>query len=122
MMLVRYNQNYQKITMGFLSYLPELKDWEHLQMELNLYTHDDYHQLFLYKKQSDNFLGIVAVELQDKLVMVRYFSLNPAYRKESELFEILDELQAYYPQSKLMGTISLTPLIQSWLHRAKEEQ
>lgn len=115
-MLVKYSSNYQKIAMGFMSYIPELKDWDHLQMELGLYTSDQSHQLFLYKNQQDNFIGVIALELQDRIIMVRYISLSPAYRSTQNLFQILDAVQEYYPQAKIMGTIDLTPLIEKWNH------
>ncbi|UQS83725.1 N-acetyltransferase [Bombilactobacillus thymidiniphilus] len=112
--LVKYNDNYQKIAMGFMSYMTDLKDLDHLQMELQLYTSDDQHQLFLYKQHGGDFIGIVAVELQEQAVMIRYLSFNPAYRMDQTLFAVFDELQEYYPNKKVMGTISLATIVEKW--------
>ncbi|UQS82770.1 N-acetyltransferase [Bombilactobacillus folatiphilus] len=113
-MLVKYNNNYQKIVMGFLSYIPELKDLDHVQMELDLYASDNVHQLFLYKYQNSDFIGIIALEVQNSIVMIRYISLIPAERSRQVVFKILNEIQEYYPEHKLMGTIELTPTIMQW--------
>ncbi|MBA1435075.1 N-acetyltransferase [Lactobacillus bombi] len=113
-MLIKYSSNYQKIAMGFLSYLPELKDLDHLQMELKVYTADSRHQFLLYKNNSDNFAGIIALEIQEQIVMVRYISLSPTERSTNSIFKVLDEIQTYYPQSKIMGSIEMTPMILNW--------
>ncbi|MCO6541335.1 MAG: N-acetyltransferase [Lactobacillus sp.] len=113
-MLVKYSDNYQKIVMGFMSYIPELKDLDHLKMELRLYTTDDKHQLLLYKNGSGNFSGIIALEIQQQIVMVRYISLSPSERSTNNIFQVLDEVQKYYQQATIMGSIEITPLILAW--------
>lgn len=119
-MLIKYSPDYQKIAMGFMSYIPELKDLDHLRMELKLYTTDSRHQLLLYKNNGDNFAGVIAVEIQNQqnqIVMVRYLSLSPAERSTNNIYQVLDEIQAYYPQAKIMGSIAVTPLILAWQQR-----
>lgn len=116
-MLIKYSSAYQKIAMGFMSYISELKDLDHLQMELKLYTTDSRHQLLLYKNNSGNFAGVIAVEIQNQIVMVRYLSLSPTERSTNNIYHVIDEIQAYYPQSKIMGSISVTPLILDWQQR-----
>lgn len=114
-MLVKYSHNYQKIAMGFLSYMPELKDLDHVRMELQLYNDNQQHQLFLYKPQQNaDFIGAVALEVQSQIILVRYISLSPAERSQQIMFQILDEVQEYYPDDKIMGSIELTPLIIRW--------
>lgn len=121
-MLVKYSKDYKKIAMGFMSYIPELKDIDHLEMEIALYDSDEHHQLLLYKNQNADFAGIVALELQELIVMVRYISLSPAYRSHKNMFSILDELQQFYPNCKIMGTIELTPLIEMWKNSKNKVQ
>lgn len=119
-MLIKYSPDYQKIAMGFMSYIPELKDLDHLRMELKLYTTDSRHQLLLYKNNGGNFAGVIAVEIQNQqnqIVMVRYLSLSPAERSTNNIYQVLDEIQAYYPQTKIMGSIAVTPLILAWQQR-----
>ncbi len=119
-MLIKYSPDYQKIAMGFMSYIPELKDLDHLRMELKLYTTDSQHQLLLYKNNGGNFAGVIAVEIQNQqnqIVMVRYLSLSPAERSTNNIYQVLDEIQAYYPQAKIMGSIAVTPLILAWQQR-----
>ena len=119
-MLIKYSPDYQKIAMGFMSYIPELKDLDHLRMELKLYTTDSRHQLLLYNNNGGNFAGVIAVEIQNQqnqIVMVRYLSLSPAERSTNNIYQLLDEIQAYYPQAKIMGSIAVTPLILAWQQR-----
>lgn len=45
-MLVKYKNDYEKIAMGLLSFIPDLKDVGHLKTELKMYTEDDSHALY----------------------------------------------------------------------------
>lgn len=82
-MLTKFKQDYAKIAMGFLSFIPDLKDINHLQTELKLYTEDPTHVLYLYRQDRDaDFEGVVGVESANDFVMLRHLSLSPAVRDE----------------------------------------
>ncbi|KRN29433.1 hypothetical protein IV38_GL000317 [Lactobacillus selangorensis] len=122
-MLVKYKNDYQKIAMGFLSYLPDLKEISHLQAELKLYQDDETHCLYLWKDDQNNFTGIVGVEEGNDFVLVRHLSFSPSERSETALNQVLDALQAAYPDKKIMGSLETTPLITRWekARRSPEE-
>ena len=61
-MLYKYKKDYQKIAMGLLSFIAELKDISRLQSELKWYDAEDNRNLYLWKDDSNDFVGIVGIE------------------------------------------------------------
>lgn len=111
-MLTKYKRDYAKIAMGFLSFVPDLKDIDHLTTELKLYTEDNTHELYLYREDTTgDFEGVVGIELGADFVMVRHLSLAPAVRDLATQFAILAELKRLYPEAKLMGTMETAALV-----------
>ncbi|WP_407891132.1 N-acetyltransferase [Lacticaseibacillus sp. N501-2] len=122
-MLTKFKQDYAKIAMGFLSFVPDLKDINHLQTELKLYTEDPTHVLYLYREDRDaDFEGVVGVESANDFVMLRHLSLSPAVRNESTQFAALSDLVALYPEQKLMGSMETAGLVAKFNTFRKEEQ
>lgn len=122
-MLVKYKNDYEKIAMGFLSYLPDLKVMSNLKTELSLYTTDPDHELYLYKENNDDdFIGVVGVETGSDFLLVRHISLSPSVRDQATQFAILDDLAKLCGKDKkLMGSLETTQLIVAW-ERARKEQ
>ena len=102
-MLYKYKKDYQKIAMGLLSFIAELKDISRLQSELKWYDAEDNRNLYLWKDDSNDFVGIV-----------RHITVSPAVRNEGVSFKILDDLQNLYSEKKIMGNIETTNLITKW--------
>ncbi|WP_054661793.1 hypothetical protein [Lacticaseibacillus camelliae] len=121
-MLTKYKNDYAKIAMGFLSFIPDLKDIDHLKTELTLYTADNSHVLYLYREAPGaDFEGVVGAELGKDYVMVRHLSLSPAVRSETTQFAVLRDLCAEYPDKKLMGTMDNASLIAAYQKYRKED-
>ncbi|WP_179395360.1 N-acetyltransferase [Lacticaseibacillus absianus] len=121
-MLTKYKNDYAKIAMGFLSFVPDLKDMDHLKTELRLYTEDNTHLLYLYREAiGSDFEGVVGVELGAEFALVRHLSLSPAVRDTATQFAVLADLQHLYPDRKLMGTLETAPLIAAFNQRRKED-
>lgn len=122
-MLTKFKQDYAKIAMGFLSFIPDLKDINHLQTELKLYTEDPTHVLYLYRQDRDaDFEGVVGVESANDFVMLRHLSLSPAVRDEKTQFAALSDLVALHPDQKLMGSMETASLVAKFNTFRKEEQ
>lgn len=120
-MLTKYKHDYAKIAMGFLSFVPDLKDMDHLQTELRLYTEDPTHVLYLYRENRDaDFEGVVGVESANEFVMLRHLSLSPSARDTATKFAALSDLVALYPQQKLMGSMETAPLVAKFNQYRKE--
>lgn len=122
-MLTKYKKDYAKIAMGFLSFIPDLKDIDHLQTELKLYTEDASHVLYLYREaQGADYEGVVGIETGADFVMVRHLSLSPNVRDQATQFAVLRDLVERYPEQKLMGSLETAPLVQAFNQHRKEEQ
>lgn len=120
-MLTKYKHDYAKIAMGFLSFVPDLKDIDHLQTELKLYTEDPTHCLYLYRENRDeDFEGVVGVETGPDFVMLRHLSLSPAARDDATKFAALSDLQAQFPDKKLMGSLETAGLVAKFNQMRKE--
>lgn len=114
-MLVEYKADYQKITMGLLSYVPDLKETNRLMKELNWYAQEDNRQLFLWKSEETNdFVGVLGIEVEEEFILVRHISINPSFREEGLAHRLLDVLAAKYAPKQLVGTIETGPLIAKW--------
>ncbi len=107
--------------MGFLSYIPDLKDMDNMEQELRLYAEDENRQLYLWKSNLEDFSGIVALSFSEHTVFVEYISLNPSYRSQSNMYKILDEVQQRFPNQTILGNFNLVKLIKGWHNRQAEE-
>lgn len=120
-MLFKYKNDYEKIAMGFLSFIPDLKEVSHVQSELAFYNNDEQHVLYLWQNEAGDFAGVVGIELGSDYLLVRHLSLNPSERSDHRLYEVLDELAALYPEKRVMGSLDTAGLIAKWeQHQTKE--
>lgn len=113
-MLYKYKGDYEKIAMGLLSFIPDLKEIANLQTEIEWYEGDTDRILYLWKNENGDFTGIVGTEINDDFIMVRHISVTPAERNQGVSFLMLDELAALYPEKKLMGNLEASSLITKW--------
>lgn len=113
-MLVKYKSSYEKVAMGLLSFIPDLKDLTNLTNEMALYQKDEDHVLYLWKNQANDFSGVVGVEVADKYIVVRQISLIPSERGEGHAMEVLDELHKLYAKHTMMGSFDTTKLVAKW--------
>ncbi|KRK65492.1 RibT protein [Companilactobacillus tucceti DSM 20183] len=120
-MLNKYSDENKKIAMGFLSYIPDLKDMDNMEQELRLYAEDDNRQLYLWKSNLEDYSGIVALSFSEHTVFVEYISLNPSYRSQSNMYKILDEIQQKFSNQTILGNFNLVKLIKGWHNKQAEE-
>lgn len=113
-MLVKYKNDYQKIAMGLLSFIPELKDVGRLEAEIAWYQDNDQRVLYLWRNEHGDFSGIVGVELSDDIVMVHQIALSPSERSQFAYNEILNEVSHQYPDYKMMGNLDVASIITKW--------
>ena len=100
--------------MGFLSYIPELKDMSNLEKELALYDEDENRQLYLWKSNVEDYSGIVALSFSDKTVFIEYISLTPSYRSQTNTFKIFDDIKRKFPKYSILGSFSLVDQLRQW--------
>ena len=113
-MLVHYRKDYQKIALGLLSLLPELRDEQRFREELN-WTLTSGNQIYLWKDQEDNhFIAVIILELGTDYVLLRRLSFTPSERSGRNVYALLTAIHEQYPDRRLMGTLDTQPLITSW--------
>ena len=96
-MLYKYKNDYEKIAMGLLSFIPDLKEISHLKSCFEWYRAEDDRHLYLWK-----------------LVMLRHISVTPAERNHGVCFKVMDALSRLYPDYELMGSLETAGLLSKW--------
>ncbi|MGP6140063.1 GNAT family N-acetyltransferase [Jeotgalibaca sp. A127] len=120
-MLISYNQNYEKIAMGLLSYIADFKSVDRLQDEMESYIQSEDKQLFLWKDtDTDNIVGIIGVEYNDVVALVRHVAINPSFRNEGIVYKLLNKLQSLFPNHAINGTLETAPIIAKWAQKLNE--
>lgn len=116
-MLYKYKNDYAKIAMGLLSFIPDLKTLSNLQNELDWYEAQTNRTLFLWKNQYGDFSGIVGIEELDDFVLLRHIAVTPTLRDGTLVYTILDALAQRYPKAKIMGNLDTATLLAKWEKR-----
>lgn len=122
-MLTKYNKDEnQKITMGFLSYIDNLKDMSNLEQELKLYDEDENRQLYLWKSNVEDYSGIIALSFSQKTVFIEYISLSPSYRSQANTFKIFDDVHQKFPKYTILGSFDLVDQLRQWSERQQKQE
>ncbi|GHV99899.1 reductase [Lactobacillus nasalidis] len=110
-MLVPYKKDYEKVAMGLLSYLPDFKNLQNLQEEMQLYAADPAHRLYLYRDQEQNIVGLVGCEIGSGCQVLRYLSLAPGFRDDEHFTRLMQELKQESGKLKLLTVPEYTYLL-----------
>ena len=107
--------------MGLLSYIADFKSVNRLQDEMESYIHSEDKRLFLWKDtETDNIVGVIGLEYNDVVVLVRHVAINPSFRNEGITYRVLNKLQDYFPDHAINGTLETAPLIAKWAQKMNE--
>ena len=123
-MLVVYKKSYEKITMGLLSFVPDLKDIQRLNDEMEWYEREENRHLYLWTSEETNdFIGVIGVEVGGEMVFLRHIAINPSYRNEGISFDILNALEETYPDKKIISTLETGQIVSKWeIEKNNKEQ
>ena len=114
-MLVRSKSSYQKIIMGLLSYSNELNATTEILEEMEWYRKEDNRRIYLYREDdSDDFIGLIGIEIDDDIVIVRRLTLTPSYHNEGHGGQMLKEIEEMFEDKKVTHTFSVSELVSSW--------
>ncbi|GLB46895.1 reductase [Philodulcilactobacillus myokoensis] len=113
-MLFKYQNKYKKIVMDMLSLLPTMQFINHLEDEMKWYHDGDNRSLYLWKDQSNNWGGLVAIEEFQHNVLIRRIVLNPINKNPNNINAILNEVNKMYPNKMMIGTIRTARLCNQW--------
>ena len=117
-MLVPFKSDYEKITMGLLSYIPDLKETTHLTNELDWYKQEDRRHLYLWKsEETEDMCGVIGLEEEENLIILRHISVNPSYRQEGISYEMIEAISEKFENKSIVGTIETGKLVTKWQKR-----
>lgn len=121
-MLIRYKADYQKITMGLLSYVADLKDTGRLTKEMEWYNQEDNRQLFLWKSEEiKDLAGVIGIEEDEEIILLRHIAINPSYREEGMAYSMLTALKNMYATKRIVGTLETASLVTKWQKNSDHE-
>lgn len=120
-MLVKYKQDYEKIALGLLSFMPDLKEFDRLSAELAAYSSEENRQLFLWKNSEGDFVGVVGVEVAPTYLMLRHLAFTPNYRQDTVKFEVLDALHELFIDKRIMSPVDMSELLTAWERHCAEQ-
>ena len=118
-MLAEYKKDNEKTAMGLLSYLPDFKNLQNLQEEIQLNRDSDDFKLYLYKDDHSNYIGVVGTQVNNRFIVVRYISLAPGFREKKYEVDILRDLIKAHPGEKVTTVPEYTYLIK-YLYKPHE--
>lgn len=113
-MLLKYRNDYEKVAMGLLSFVPTFKAINRLRTELQWYQASQNRQILLWKDADQDFSGALGVELKPGYVLIRFTVLTPAERSAQNEMTMLDELSDLYPEDRIMGLLSTAKVVSRW--------
>lgn len=94
-MLIRYKKSFEKIAMGLLSFMPDVKEVKKLQQTIKEYETNPDWQLFLWKEE--DVLGAIGVVVENDVnVVVRHISVNPSHRNSGIGTKMVQEVKQIY--------------------------
>ncbi|WEV42840.1 reductase [Lactobacillus sp. ESL0684] len=100
-MLIECKNDQEKVAMGLLSYLSDFKNLANLKDEINLNKTSTEFQLYLFRYESANFIGVLGTQFDQNFVIVRYISFAPDFRLEKYQAQAIRELAANNPTKKI---------------------
>lgn len=119
-MLYKYKNDYAKIAMGLLSFIPDLKAFNNLQIELQWYANNSNRALLLWKNKYGDFTGIIGLLVLDSSVLVRHIAVTPTERDGRLVYDLLDAVAQLYPTKKVLGSLDIAALFTKWEKREYE--
>lgn len=117
-MLVPFKTDYEKITMGLLSYVPDLKETIHLTNVLDWYKQENTRYLYLWRsEETEDMCGVIGLEEEDDLIILRHIAVNPSYRQEGISYEMIEAISEKFENKSIVGTIETGKLVTKWQKR-----
>lgn len=114
-MLIPYSEDYEKITMGLLSYIPHLKEPERLGEEIGLYDADSSRTIYLWQNaETSNLIAVVGIEEEEDFILLRHIAIDPSFRNEGLIYVILDSLVEKVDGKSIVGTLETASIVSSW--------
>lgn len=113
-MLVNYRKDYQKIVMGLLSFIPDLREYDRLDQELEWGT-EAPREIVLWKNtNTDQFSGVAIIETGTDYLLIRRMSFTPSERSGRNMYLFLSAIAQREPDKRIVGTLKTQSLVTNW--------
>ena len=113
-MLVNYRKDYEKIVMGLLSFIPDLREYDRLDDEIS-WGYERPRQIVLWKNTNiDQFSGVAIVEHGDDYILLRRMSFTPSERSGRNMYLFLTAIANQAPNKQVVGTLKTQSLVTNW--------
>src|SRR5690625_2995275 len=94
-MLIRYKKDLEKIAMGLLSFMPNLKDVKELQKVIKEYEKNDHWHLYLWREE--DILGTIGLRVENDVnAVIQHLSVNPSHRNLGIGKKMIREVKKMY--------------------------
>ncbi|KRK87885.1 hypothetical protein [Lentilactobacillus sunkii] len=113
-MLYQYRKDYEKIAMGLFSLVSELQNMDLVAQEMNWYAAKDNRLIYLWRDPSNNWSGLVGIELQGEQLLVHQLVLTPQSGSQGNYNRIFDDLQDIYPKQKIVVNFDNKTAWEKW--------
>lgn len=121
-MLIQFNSDYEKISMGLLSFIEDFKDPARLQEEIERYKISEERDLFLWQsEETGNLIGLIGIEKENDYILLRHISIDPSFRNEGISYRMLEALNERYPNNNIVSTLETATIVSSWQRKRAEE-
>ena len=121
-MLIQFNSDYEKISMGLLSFIEDFKDPARLQEEIERYKISEERDLFLWQsEETGNLIGLIGIEKENDYILLRHISIDPSFRNEGISYRMLEALNERYPNNNIVSTLETASIVSSWQRKRAEE-
>lgn len=121
-MLIQFNSDYEKISMGLLSFIEDFKDPARLQEEIERYKTSEERDLFLWQsEETRNLIGLIGIEKENDYILLRHISIDPSFRNEGISYRMLEALNERYPNNNIVSTLETASIVSSWQRKRAEE-
>lgn len=121
-MLIQFNSDYEKISMGLLSFIEDFKDPARLQEEIERYKISEERDLFLWQsEETGNLIGLIGIEKENDYILLRHISIDPSFRNEGISYRMLEALNERYPNNNIISTLETASIVSSWQRKRAEE-
>ena len=113
-MLVNYRKDYEKIVMGLLSFIPDLREYDRLDDEIS-WGNERPRQIVLWKNTNiDQFSGVAIGEHGDDYILLRRMSFTPSERSGRNMYLFLTAIANQAPNKQVVGTLKTQSLVTNW--------
>lgn len=108
-MLIRYKKDFEKIAMGLLSFIPDLKDVKMLQKTIKEYEANPDCHLFLWR--DDDVIGAIGVRIDGDNAVIEHISVNPSFRNIGIGKKMIEAVKKLYEEKY---TVSPSEVLQDF--------